>query len=142
MDVKPMIVQYTADAREFDRQLKMRQYERRKALENDSQEWKGTLWTRFREMANRYALIYACSIAPDPSVTVITIDAVKWGAAFVEWDIENRIKMIEHRYFRSEYEKQCRKVIDIMLKWHTDSRNVGKGMPSGVFNLKLGVFTP
>ena len=142
LDLKPTVVQYTADAKEFDKQLLMRQYEKRKELENDENDWKSTLWTRYREMANRYALLYACSIAPEPGSTVITIDAVKWGAAFVEWDINNRIKMIEHRYYRSKHEKDCMKVINIMMKWHLDKKTQGKGMPSGKFNVKLGIFTP
>lgn len=142
LDLEPMVVQYTADAKELDRELKMKQYRKRKELENDTSYWKSTLWTRFREIANRYALIYACSIAPDPGSAVITIDAVRWGSAFVEWDINNRIKMIENRYFRSLYEKDCMKVIEIMKKWHSDSRNKGQGMPKGTFNQRMGFLTP
>jgi hypothetical protein len=83
----------------------------------------------------RYALIYACSEAESPEQAVITPEAIEWGSKFVKWEIENKIHMTEHKYYRTDFERISEFVIDFMLKWHESKGNVP--MEGWRFNRKM-----
>jgi len=140
LDIKPAMVQFDEEASRFVGQLRLREYEKRKELENETEEWKDALWTRYVEMAKRYMLLYACSEASEPDKAVVTRKAAEWGTAFVEWDIRNKIHIIERNYFKSDYERSCERTLDMLLRWQ--KRHGGEMMPENSFTKKLKQFTP
>lgn len=137
-----MVVPYSISGRERADQLLGEQFDlcEKERKSDECAEWKLSLWNRYFEIAMRYALLYACSEAPEPDKAVITAEAIQWGADFVRWDIENKICMVETRYYRSEFEKTSETLIEILSKWHKQHATLP--MPSRVFNIKTKFIDP
>lgn len=138
LNPKAMKVPYTASSREKSIRLLDEQFDRCERLRRDGEdsEWKASLWNRFFEETMRYALIYACSNAESPLAAVITDDAIDWAAAFCRWEIENKVHMIEKRYYRSQFERDSERIIKFMAKWHQG--HGAQGMPAWKFNRLSG----
>lgn len=130
------IVPYSVSGRERANELLGEQYDLCEAERNsaDCVEWRLSLWNRYFEIAMRYALLYACSEASNPEDAVITAEAVQWAAEFVKWDIENKIRMVDTRYYRSDFEKTSETIVEILSKWHKQHKLTP--MPSRQFNIK------
>ena len=137
IDVEAMLVPYTSKAREVASDLFDKQYDICESIRRSDNplEWKESVWNRYFETSMRYALIYACSEAESPEQAVITPEAIEWGSKFVKWEIENKIHMTEHKYYRTDFEKISEFVIDFMLKWHESKGNVP--MAGWKFNRKM-----
>lgn len=112
-----------------------------KARRNEAPEWQKSVWNRACEIALRYALIYACSIAERPENTVITAEAVRWAEKFVWWEIRNKFFLTERHYFRTDFERVSESVMDVMRQWH---RKNGRAvpMPGWKFNRKTSHLPP
>lgn len=127
LEVNPMKVPYSNEDKleELFKSLRVEWSTKQKeAKESTDTQWQASLWNRYIEQSLKYALIYACSEAFNPEEAVINYDAMKWGSDFVRWDIENKINMMENRYYRSGYEKRCKDVLAFMQKWHETNGNV------------------
>lgn len=139
---QPLAVPYTADAaRLADELFEKQEDECEKAKRNEEPQWKISVWNRSCEIALRYALIYACSIALKPEDAVITADAVRWGEKFMWWEIRNKFFLTERHYFRTDFERIAESVIDIMRRWHRKNGEETP-MPGWKFNRKTKHLPP
>lgn len=142
LNLNAAVVPYTVSGREraqalMDEQFDLCEQERKSA---DRKEWRESLWNRYFEISMRYALLYACSEATSPESAAITPEAIQWGADFVKWDIENKIRMVEKRFYRSEFEKMTETIINILKAWHNAKGKVA--MPAHTFNIKTKFLDP
>lgn len=137
MGPKAMLAPYTADAEPLAEALFRKQQERLQEMHRtNAPEWKCSVWNRYCETALRYALIYACSVAPRPELTVITPDALRWGGAFVEWEMENKFYMTDRNYFRTDFSKLQDIALTGIRNWHKEN-GLKVPMPGWKFNRLL-----
>ncbi|MDD2301749.1 MAG: DUF3987 domain-containing protein, partial [Eubacteriales bacterium] len=136
-NLKAMLAPYTADAAPMAVELFQKQHDRLVEMRGrDAPEWKCTVWNRYCETALRYALIYACSVASRPELTVLTPDALRWGGEFVEWEIENKFYMTDRNYFKTDFSKLQDIALTGIRKWHKE-HGLGVPMPGWKFNRLL-----
>jgi len=136
-NLKAMPVPYTADAAPMAVELFQKQQKRLVEMRcMDAPEWKCTIWNRYCETALRYALIYACSVASRPELTVLTPDALRWGGEFVEWEMENKFYMTDKNYFKTDFSKLQDSALTGIRKWHKE-HGLGVPMPGWKFNRLL-----
>ena len=142
IDLHTFPVPYTADAAKLAKALYEKQEDEvEKAKRNEEPEWKKTVWNRACEIALRYALIYACSIAERPENTIITAEAIRWAEKFIWWEIRNKFFLTERHYFRTDFERVSESVMDVMRQWHRkNGRSVP--MPGWKFNRRTSHLPP
>ena len=141
-DIAPLAVPYTADAEPMAEELFRRQQERLAEMHRkNAPEWKCSVWNRHCEIALRYALIYACSIAPSPELTVITPDAIRWGSDFVTWEMENKFYMTDRNYFKTDFSRLTDIAMQGLRKWHKEN-GLGTPMPGWQFNRLFEDYPP
>jgi len=136
-NLKAMLTPYTADAAPMAIELFQKQQKRLVEMRSrDAPEWKCSIWNRYCETALRYALIYACSVASRPELTVLTPDALRWGGEFVEWEMENKFYMTDKNYFKTDFSKLQDIALTGIRKWHKE-HGLGVPMPGWKFNRLL-----
>ena len=136
-NLKAMLAPYTADAAPMAAELFQKQQKRLVEMRGrDAPEWKCSIWNRYCETALRYALIYACSVASRPELTVLTPEALRWGGQFVEWEMENKFYMTDKNHFKTDFSKLQDIALTGIRKWHKE-QGLGVPMPGWKFNRLL-----
>ncbi len=76
------------------------------------------LWTRVHEIANKLALIYACSA--DHAVTeigpVIDGPAARWASEFTDWVVRQMMKLVKHNVADSPFAKLALRAENLIRK--------------------------
>jgi len=136
-DVVAMTVPYTADAEPLAAGLyEMQQRKLAEMHEARLPEWKCSIWNRYCEIALRYALLYACSVAPEPAKAVLTPDAIRWGGDFVKWEMDNKFYMTDRNYFSSDFLRLTEDALNGLRRWHKEN-GLNRPMPGWRFNRLL-----
>ena len=142
IDTGVLAVPYTEAGRKAAEEMRNAQNDEYDALlaAGEDAEWKYSVWNRACEIGLRYALLYAASVANSPEQTTIDEKAVEWGRAFSWWEIRNKIRMTERRYFRTNFEANVEFVMNVMQRWH--QANGEKPMSGWQFNRKMKHLEP
>ncbi|HBT78460.1 MAG TPA: hypothetical protein DEB39_16385 [Planctomycetaceae bacterium] len=72
------------------------------------------LWTRVHEIANKLALVYACSA--DHENPVIDGPAARWASEFTDWVVRQMMKLVKHNVADSPFAKLVLRAENLIRK--------------------------
>lgn len=141
IDTSVRCVPFTEDG--HSAALALREYQNdeyeREMNSPEPSEWKLAVKNRLTENALRYALIHACSKAASPGEASIDSTSVAWGSKLVQYEVCNKIRMTERKYFRSQFEKYTEAVIGCVHCYMSKKR---RAMPGWMFSRQMKYIDP
>ena len=66
-------------------------------------------WARAFEKVCKLSMLYA--VSQNPVKPVISVDAVKWASAFVEFVTDQMLWMVDNYSYESLFDEKCRKAV-------------------------------